>query len=184
MNQGDPNTPKLEYPLAQTDVELAQVAKDRRDILSLGIRQDVVKGDLVVAEGDLYSRIFTVVSGELTIKKGDRPLIIIQEGEVFGYASILTLPSTWLTKCNRVLTLFYMRPSLVSIECTSDTATLLVIPAYKLQELPNTNFPLSVRFHKKSAQLVYGQIEKVLLSREGLVKGFNTEKGPVSVNEP
>lgn len=72
----------------------------------------------------------------------------------------------------RVLTLFHLRPSMLTIEVASDTCTLLIIPGYKFQELITTNFPLAVRLHKKAAQLVYDQIEKSLMSREGVVKGF------------
>jgi hypothetical protein len=90
----------------------------------------------------------------------------------------------------RVLTLFYMRPSIFSLEVASDNATLLVIPGthfhlilcslheltqyagYKIHELVNTNFALAVRLYRKAAQQIYDQIEKLLTSSEGVAKGL------------
>jgi hypothetical protein len=72
----------------------------------------------------------------------------------------------------RILTLFHLRPSIVTIEVASDTATLLVIPAYRIFELVNTNFALAVRMYKKAAQQIYVQIEKLLTSNEGMARGL------------
>eukprot|EP00026_Physarum_polycephalum_P002634 Phypoly_transcript_02642.p1 GENE.Phypoly_transcript_02642~~Phypoly_transcript_02642.p1 ORF type:complete len:383 (+),score=82.81 Phypoly_transcript_02642:846-1994(+) len=144
-------------PLARSSsLDPAVVAADKKAIMQLAVRQDLVKGDVVVAEGDLYSRIYTVASGELQMKSGDHTFVTIQEGEVFG-----------------VITIFHLRPCNITIEVVSDTATLLIIPNYKIQELLTSNFPLAVRVYKKAAQLVYGQIERVLMSRDGIVTGFS-----------
>lgn len=65
-----------------------------------------------------------------------------------------------------------MRPSFLSMEVVSDTATVLVIPGYRINELVNTNFPLAVRIVKKAAQQIYSQIEEILTSEEGISRGF------------
>jgi hypothetical protein len=151
-------SPQIKNPLAASaSTDPATVAADKRAFAQLAVRQDLRRGDVVVAEGDLYQRIYTVAAGELHMKTAtDRTFVTIQEGEVFG-----------------VLTLFHLRPSNVTIEVASETATLLIIPSYRIQELVTLNFPLAVRMHKKAAQLVYGQIERILLSREGPVTGFS-----------
>jgi hypothetical protein len=56
--------------------------------MQLAVRQDLKKGDVVVAEGDLYQRIYTVAEGQLQMKSGDHTFVTIQEGEVFGYVII------------------------------------------------------------------------------------------------
>jgi len=132
-----------------------QVADDKVELLQLACRQDLVMGDLVVAEGDLYTRIYTVVYGRFYMKRCGRILSVLEEGDVFG-----------------VLTLFYMRPSIFSLEVASDNATVLVIPGYKIHELVNTNFALAVRLYKKAAQQIYDQIEKLLKSNDELAKGL------------
>jgi len=40
--------------------------------MQMAVRQNLVKGNVVVAEGDLYQRIYIVASGELQMKSGDR----------------------------------------------------------------------------------------------------------------
>lgn len=47
---------------------------------------------MVVEEGDLYQRVYTVVSGQLHMKFRDRVMLTIEEGEVFGYSPPPPLP--------------------------------------------------------------------------------------------
>eukprot|EP00026_Physarum_polycephalum_P005636 Phypoly_transcript_05671.p1 GENE.Phypoly_transcript_05671~~Phypoly_transcript_05671.p1 ORF type:complete len:536 (+),score=84.02 Phypoly_transcript_05671:209-1816(+) len=135
--------------------EKQQVTDDKTELLQLACRQDLIKGDLVIAEGDLFQRLYTVVYGRFYMKRCGRILAVLEEGDVFG-----------------VLTLFYMRPSIFSLEVASDNATLLVIPGYRIHELVNTNFALAVRLYRKAAQQIYDQIEKLLTSSEGIAKGL------------
>jgi hypothetical protein len=53
----------------------------------------------------------------------------------------------------------------VTIKISSETASVLVIPAYKLTELINSNPVLAVRVYKKTAALVERKIEKVLAAK-------------------
>jgi hypothetical protein len=51
----------------------------------LATQQLLTKGECVVVEGDLYQRIYIVVSGELHMKKKGKHLVTLRDGEVFGY---------------------------------------------------------------------------------------------------
>jgi len=145
---------QLPPPVLTHEVTLA--AEEKSYFRSMAVQQELVKGDVVIAEGDLYQRVYTLVAGQLAMKRGGYTMLTIEEGEVFG-----------------LVTLFHMRPYVVSIEVVSDTATLLIIPAYKIRELESSNFPLAVRLHKKAAQVLYGQSERILMSHEGVVKGYS-----------
>ena len=122
---------------------------------SLSVKQDLKKGDVIIAEGDLFQRVYTVVSGEITSMKGDRQLMKIEPGETFG-----------------ILSLFHLRPSMVNLMVTSDTATVLIIPGYKILDLVNTNFPLAVRMYKKAAHVIHAQLEH-MTGNSPVVKGSN-----------
>eukprot|EP00026_Physarum_polycephalum_P021933 Phypoly_transcript_25574.p1 GENE.Phypoly_transcript_25574~~Phypoly_transcript_25574.p1 ORF type:complete len:158 (+),score=35.22 Phypoly_transcript_25574:45-476(+) len=122
----------------------------------LATQQDFKRGEFVVAEGDLFQRIYIVVSGELHMKKKGKHLVTLRDGEVFG-----------------VLTLFHLRPSMMDVEVASDTATLLIIPGYRINELISTNFPLAVRLYKKAAQMIYTQVGHLLKSRDEIVEKFS-----------
>lgn len=68
--------------------EANQAAADKVELMQLAVRQDLKKGDLVIAEGDLFQRIYTVVSGSLQLKRGGRVITEMEEGDVFGYIII------------------------------------------------------------------------------------------------
>ena len=87
-------------------------ASDNAMINQLATRQDFKRGDYVVAEGDLYQRIYTVVSGEIHMNKRGRHIVTLREGEVFGY---LSLPLTTLSLS------FSLAHSLIHFLQSSDT---------------------------------------------------------------
>lgn len=78
-------------PLSPTK-EANQAAADRMELMQLAVRQDLKKGELVVAEGDLFQRIYTVVSGSIQLKRGGRVMSELEEGDVFGYLTLPILP--------------------------------------------------------------------------------------------
>jgi len=129
--------------------------KDREILRGLATKQVLRRGDIVIAEGDIYQRIYTIAEGKINMSSCGRVLVQLGEGEVFG-----------------LLTVFHLRPSRLTIEVASDTATLLIIPQWRLQELITTNLAIAVRLHKKATQLMHSQIEKLLASREGMVIGY------------
>lgn len=124
---------------------------DKEVIRSLATKVELKKGDILVAEGDLYQRIYTVTKGSLDTYKGDRLISNIKEGEVFGEATLL-----------------HLRPMPVTIKVASETASVLVIPAYKLNELINSNPVVAVRVYRKVAGLVETKIEKCLATKHQL----------------
>jgi hypothetical protein len=62
---------------------------------------------------------------------------------------------------------------MMDVEVASDTATLLIIPGYRVTELTSTNFPLAVRLYKKAAQMIYTQVGQILKSRDEIVEKFS-----------
>jgi hypothetical protein len=82
--KSDPKAPKPPNPLATRPHEERNGPQDKVDLLALAVRQDVKKGDVVIAEGDLYQRVYTVVSGRFYMKRGGRTISEIEEGDVFG----------------------------------------------------------------------------------------------------
>lgn len=128
-----------------------QRALDKEVICSIATRLELKKGDLLFEEGDLYQRIYTITKGTCEGVKNGRVISSIKQGEVLGEASLL-----------------HLRPAPVTMRVTSDTASVLVIPAYKLQELINSNPVLAVRIYKKTASLVEKKIDAVLATKHQL----------------
>lgn len=81
----EPPSPNPAYPLANLSDEQT-VKDDKAALMKVAVKQELVKGDVIVAEGDLYQRLYIVASGQCIMRKGDRPLVSVQEGEVFGYS--------------------------------------------------------------------------------------------------
>lgn len=128
-----------------------QRALDKEVIVSIATRLELKRGDILMEEGDLFQRIYTITKGTCDTVKGDKVVATIKEGEVFGEASLL-----------------HLRPAPVTIKISSETASVLVIPAYKLQELISSNPVLAVRIYKKTAALVEKKIDRVLRARHQL----------------
>jgi hypothetical protein len=70
--------------------------------------------------------------------------------------------------CCSEASLLHLRPAPVTIKISSETASVLVIPAYKLHELISSNPVLAVRIYKKTAALVEKKIDRVLAARHQL----------------
>jgi len=141
---------------------------DKEVIRSLATKVEFRKGDILVSEGDLYQRIYTITKGTMDTYHGDRLISSMKEGEVFGEATLL-----------------HLRPIPVTIKVSSETASVLVIPAYKLNELINSNPVVAVRVYRKIAGLVEAKIEKVLQTKHQLatelcpeaVRGLSERRG-------
>ncbi len=57
---------------------------DKAYFHGIAVKQEVKRGDIIIAEGDLYQRIYTIASGQLTMSVNGRVLLTMGEGEVFG----------------------------------------------------------------------------------------------------
>jgi CRP-like cAMP-binding protein len=125
---------------------------DKEVIRALSTRMELRKGDVLLEEGDLFQRIYTITKGSFEAYRGDRLISTMKEGEVIGEASLL-----------------HLRPIPVTIKVASETATVLVIPAHKLNELINSNPVIAVRVYKKIAGLVESKIESALQTKHQLV---------------
>ncbi len=63
----------------------------------MAIKQELKQGDIVVCEGDLFQRVYTVASGKVALTYSDRTITTLGEGELFGFVSFL----------NRLLCVYY-----------------------------------------------------------------------------
>lgn len=52
---------------------------------SMATHKELVKGDILFEEGDLYQRIYHIISGEIAVINSGRQLKTIGPGEVIGY---------------------------------------------------------------------------------------------------
>ena len=88
------------------------------------------------------------------------------------------LLSLLLTASNIIVsvdTILFLRPCPVTVEVASETATLLIIPAYKMTELIDSDVAIAVHLFKRSAQILEAQIIKILQIEQQL-------QAPVSQN--
>lgn len=138
-------------PLSPHDDE-EQRELDKDVIQSLATKLELKRGDIVLEEGDLFQRIYTLCKGTCEALKGDTQISVMKEGEVFGEGTLL-----------------HLRPVPVTIRVTSETASMLVIPAHKLNELMNSNPVVAVRVYKKVAQLVDNKIDKCFKNKLDMV---------------
>lgn len=67
------------------------------------------------------------------------------------------------------MTMMYLRPFPTTIKVTSETAEIVVIPAYKIHELIAHDDDLAARVFQRSAVIISKQIEKFIK--------INVEKG-------
>jgi hypothetical protein len=50
---------------------------------------ELKKGDVLIAEGDLYKRVYTLASGYLNVIQNGLVIAVKEEGDIFGYATPL-----------------------------------------------------------------------------------------------
>ncbi|HEX4620728.1 MAG TPA: cyclic nucleotide-binding domain-containing protein, partial [Myxococcaceae bacterium] len=63
--------------------------KDRRDLIEKFRAREVQRGDVIVKEGERSDGLYIVLSGETEVKRGERTLARLKEGEIFGEMSLL-----------------------------------------------------------------------------------------------
>jgi CRP-like cAMP-binding protein len=63
--------------------------KDRRELIEKFRAREVQRGDVIIREGDRSDGLYIVLSGEAEVKRGDRALAHLKEGEIFGEMSLL-----------------------------------------------------------------------------------------------
>jgi len=121
-----------------------QVTKGEEHFRNVQVRVELKKGDKVFEEGDLYQRVYTLISGSLAVYQKGVFLHYLTEGQVFGVDTVLML-----------------RPCPVTIEVASDTATILIIPAYRMMELIESDVEVAMQLFKRSAQILDAQLIKL-----------------------
>eukprot|EP00026_Physarum_polycephalum_P009438 Phypoly_transcript_09562.p1 GENE.Phypoly_transcript_09562~~Phypoly_transcript_09562.p1 ORF type:complete len:462 (+),score=75.94 Phypoly_transcript_09562:45-1388(+) len=127
---------KHEPLLSESDLELYH---------SINKEEHYKKGDKIFEEGDLLQRVYTFTSGTINVMQNGALLRQVMPGDIIGVGTLLIL-----------------RPSVVTLEVASDTATALVIPAYKIFGLMETHPSVANRIFKNAAQILDRQTNQAL----------------------
>jgi len=131
----------LNKPL--TEEEEVQEKMDWNSIMSEAERRLYTKGQTILAQGDLYQRLYQVGSGKCVIDINEGVIGEVNEGEIFGEMSFLQL-----------------RSASAAITAASDNVELYVIEGYKLNRLIRQNTALGARFFKYIALVLEGRVQK------------------------
>lgn len=114
---------------------------------SISYKRELQKGEFLFQEGDLYQRIYSIVSGSIVLSASGVTLNTLSAGEVIGLPSIL-----------------HLRPSPFTATANEETV-VNIIPAYRLQEVINANVGLGARLYKRAAdrllKILGGVLERV-----------------------
>ncbi|HSP78115.1 MAG TPA: cyclic nucleotide-binding domain-containing protein, partial [Myxococcaceae bacterium] len=63
--------------------------KDRRELVERFRARDVRRGEVLIREGQQVDGLYVVLSGEVEVRKAERHLARLREGELFGEMSLL-----------------------------------------------------------------------------------------------
>lgn len=63
---------------------------ERRSLVERFRARDVQKGDVLIKEGNRSDGMYIVLSGEIEVRLGQRPVAALKEGDIFGEMSLLT----------------------------------------------------------------------------------------------
>lgn len=130
-----PHNPDLEYD------EVPLCGGKEHACKSQQIKLSLKKGDQVFQEGDLFQRVYTLLSGSCDLLQKGKKVCHMDAGDVFGVASLL-----------------YLRPCPVTLEVSSETAELVYIPAHKLQTMLETDTLQAAELYQHAAQALDRQI--------------------------
>eukprot|EP00026_Physarum_polycephalum_P008413 Phypoly_transcript_08497.p1 GENE.Phypoly_transcript_08497~~Phypoly_transcript_08497.p1 ORF type:complete len:445 (+),score=69.11 Phypoly_transcript_08497:152-1486(+) len=146
--------PEADLDGPQDDYEEFKIKKvDQALYSTIRVEEHYKKGDKVFEEGDLMQRVYTFTSGIVNVLKDGVLLGHVEAGDIIGVGTLLIL-----------------RPSVVTLEVASETATALVVPGYKIWGLMETHPSLANRIFKDAAQILERQTTEVLQDLDGRTK--------------
>lgn len=122
---------------------------------SIATTKEMRKGEFIFEEGDLYQRVYSIIAGEVAFVSGGRQLKTAGKGEVIGVQSLL-----------------HLRPAPVGMVVISDTATISIIPAFRINELINSNTALAARLYKRASEMIQKHIDNVMHRLSDLERGI------------
>lgn len=118
------STPPVETKEPEVDEEMA-----KRMFASLQITTEYKKGDIIIEQGDLFQRVYVLGNGTFDVLRNDKLVTTLNSGQVLGVASLM-----------------YLRPVHATLVVSSETATVHMLPGYKIAELVQSN-PSHARQH-------------------------------------
>jgi len=121
------------------DYKWADVGRD----LLMTVAQTITykKGDTVIAEGDLFQRLYQLRSGACDVVIHGKYKRTLPLGGIFG-----------------VINFVQLRPSNASLVVTSETADVMIIPAHKLLPLIEKDPQFGVRWYR----FICGEVDRAL----------------------
>lgn len=139
-------TPERHYATGYHDM----TEEKQQTLRSLTTEKTLKKGEILFEEGDLFQRVYTILSGSFAVKQKGKVLAHVNEGEIIGVGSLLVL-----------------RPCDVTLVADSDSAKVSMTPAYKLNALIDQNAITANMILTQAAVM----IEKQLI---GLIEGIDS----------
>ncbi|QRN92963.1 cyclic nucleotide-binding domain-containing protein [Archangium violaceum] len=119
--------------------------KDRRELVERFRAREVRRGDVIIHEGHQVDGLYVVLSGEVAVSKGGKPLAQLREGELFGEMSLL--------------------------QKTPATATVTAARNTSLLRLPREDFDTLILTHPQILALVSDLSDARQRSTEALLGG-------------
>ncbi|WP_257445997.1 cyclic nucleotide-binding domain-containing protein [Archangium lipolyticum] len=119
--------------------------KDRRELVERFRAREVRRGDVIIHEGHQVDGLYVVLSGEVGVSKGGKPLAQLREGELFGEMSLL--------------------------QKTPATATVTAARNTSLLRLPREDFDTLILTHPQILALVSDLSDARQRSTEALLGG-------------
>jgi CRP-like cAMP-binding protein len=119
--------------------------KDRRELVERFRAREVRRGDVIIHEGHQVDGLYVVLSGEVAVSKGGKPLAQLREGELFGEMSLL--------------------------QKTPATATVTAARNTSLLRLPREDFDTLILTHPQILALVSELSDERQRSTEALLGG-------------
>ncbi|MFY0567669.1 cyclic nucleotide-binding domain-containing protein [Archangium lansingense] len=125
--------------------------KDRRELVERFRAREVRRGDTIIHEGQQVDGLYVVLSGEVSVSKGDQSLARLREGELFGEMSLL--------------------------QKTPANATVTAARNTSLLRLPREDFDTLILTHPQILALVSELTESRQRSNEALLGGHEKVSG-------
>eukprot|EP00026_Physarum_polycephalum_P006715 Phypoly_transcript_06766.p1 GENE.Phypoly_transcript_06766~~Phypoly_transcript_06766.p1 ORF type:complete len:349 (+),score=56.07 Phypoly_transcript_06766:435-1481(+) len=117
--------------------EGAPCGSEEQDLYgSISHEEKYKKGDFLFQEGDIFQRVFTITSGVIDISQNGFVFSYLRAGDIVGVGA-----------------LFILRPSVVTMQVASDTATAMVMPGHKIFALMETHVSVADKIMRNAAAI-------------------------------
>lgn len=127
-------TPAVEETALMSGAEVTE--EDQLLYDSVTHEETYKKGDFLFQEGDLFQRAYTITSGSATISQNGTHLATLYPGDIIGVGTLLVL-----------------RPAMLTVQVSSETASATVMPAHRLFALIDNHVKIADRVFRNAASI-------------------------------